>query len=129
MASWAAGLLAQEPAPGNARTLAARQHRRGGRVFLVNRTVVLLRKMAQAHVLDRIACNLLRTSLLARLDLRSSKILLRLHNLLPQYEPIADSVDMPMSSPPPLRLLPGGANPVPGRDFHPQWTSAFSRRT
>src|SRR5207248_7037544 len=31
--------------------------------------------------------------------------------------------------PPPLRLLPGGANPVPGRDFHPQSTSAFSRRT
>jgi hypothetical protein len=29
----------------------------------------------------------------------------------------------------PLRLLPGGANPVPGRDFHPQSTSAFSRRT
>jgi len=27
------------------------------------------------------------------------------------------------------RLLPGGANPVPGRDFHPQSTSAFSRRT
>jgi hypothetical protein len=26
-------------------------------------------------------------------------------------------------------LLPGGANPVPGRDFHPQSTSAFSRRT
>ena len=33
------------------------------------------------------------------------------------------------SPPPPLRLLPGGANPVPGRDFHPQSTSAFSRRT
>jgi hypothetical protein len=26
-------------------------------------------------------------------------------------------------------LLPGGANPVPGRDFHPQSTSAFPRRT
>ena len=32
-------------------------------------------------------------------------------------------------SPPPLRLLPGGANPVPGRDFHPQSTSTFPRRT
>ncbi len=31
--------------------------------------------------------------------------------------------------PPPLRLLPGGANPVPGRDFHPQSSSAFPRRT
>ena len=31
--------------------------------------------------------------------------------------------------PPPLRLLPGEANLVPGRDFHPQSTSAFSRRT
>jgi len=30
--------------------------------------------------------------------------------------------------PPRLRLLPGGAKPVPGRDFHPQSTSAFSRR-
>jgi hypothetical protein len=31
------------------------------------------------------------------------------------------------SSPPPLlRLLPGSVSePVPGRDFHPQWTSAF----
>jgi hypothetical protein len=28
--------------------------------------------------------------------------------------------------PPPLRLLPGGANPVPGRDFHPQSTSLFT---
>jgi hypothetical protein len=28
-----------------------------------------------------------------------------------------------------LRLPPGGANPVPGRDFHPKSTSAFSRRT
>jgi len=27
------------------------------------------------------------------------------------------------------KMLPGGANPVPGRDFHPQSTSAFSRRT
>src|SRR5215469_15597224 len=40
--------------------------------------------------------------------------------------PEAPTVSFP---PPPLRLLPGGANPVPGRDFHPQSTSAFSRRT
>src|SRR5438445_7135586 len=40
--------------------------------------------------------------------------------------PEAPTVSFP---PPPLRLLPGGANPVPGRDFHPRSTSAFSRRT
>ena len=28
----------------------------------------------------------------------ASKVLLRLHNLLPNHEPVADSVDMPMSS-------------------------------
>ena len=31
--------------------------------------------------------------------------------------------------PPPLRLLPGGANQFPGESFFSLWTSAFSRRT
>ena len=33
---------------------------------------------------------------------------------------------------PELKLFPippGWSEPVPGRDFHPRWTSAFSRRT
>jgi hypothetical protein len=42
------------------------------------------------------------------------------------FTPQAPTASFP---PPPLRLLPGGANPVPGRDFHPQSTTAFSRRT
>jgi len=40
--------------------------------------------------------------------------------------PKAPTASLP---PLPLRLLPGGANQFPGREFHPLKSSAFSRRT